>query len=380
MKKLVLLFISFTCLAAFYASAINFSRVNVAWQYDKAFEVRLLHRVVGGENANSVFLKVYTDSLASWQFEFLAQSGYESEEHKTIKPASVDTLVKQPTSVLLKLDFPKMDENLLVVKFFQPSRFFYYDINMKIGSFSFPGIYPIDDKGLPILEKYINRSGSSWKGNDEFLAMQYTDNFPPADPPMAEMKPLAPQVDLDTTLVFSGLSEFEEQKFYTVRRDSAAALGVTMLRMPPYFPDSRQLPELVEAMFYLTSEPEKKSIINAKNLKQNFDSFWMNTYDTQSKARAAIRRYYTWVRNANRLFTDFKPGWKTDRGMMYIVFGAPDEVYRTGNSEEWYYDDGKAFEFTVISSFFAPRTYSLRRNGNFQELWFNQITYLRRGI
>ncbi|MEQ9007818.1 MAG: GWxTD domain-containing protein, partial [Ekhidna sp.] len=69
-----------------------------------------------------------------------------------------------------------------------------------------------------------------------------------------------------------------------------------------------------------------------------------------------------------------------DRGMMYIVFGRPNEVYRTGNSEEWFYDEGPAFEFTIISTFFAPKTYSLRRSKDLEEQWYTQIAAIRRGI
>ncbi|MEO1256252.1 MAG: GWxTD domain-containing protein, partial [Bacteroidota bacterium] len=196
----------------------------------------------------------------------------------------------------------------------------------------------------------------------------------------AEMKPLAPQVDLDTSFVFKDSVIFEEDHFYTIRKDSLATVGVTMLRVPPYFPEYRKLRELMEAMLYLTSEQEKKSILKSKNLRQSFDSFWMNTYSTKSRARNAIRDYYSKIRKANESFTDFKPGWKTDRGMMYIVFGLPDEVYRTANSEEWYYDSGVAFEFTIISTFFAPKTYSLRRSKDLEELWYSQIAALRRSV
>ena len=97
--------------------------------------------------------------------------------------------------VLLKLIIPTVDQSLLVVKVSKPENFLYYDIPLKIGTFSFPSIYPIDENGLPILEKYINRSGFSWTGNDSFLAAQYPEEFPPADPPMADMKPLVPQVN-----------------------------------------------------------------------------------------------------------------------------------------------------------------------------------------
>ena len=380
MRKHVLIFSLIAFLVGPSARAINFSRVNVAWQYDLDFSVKMAHRVVSDGDGLVVFLRVSADSIDSWQYEFLLQNGYGSEAHKNIQPISQDTLLNVPSQVLLKIRLPKSDENLLVVKFSKPEQFYYYDILLRIGSLSFPSIYPVDDKGLPIIENYINRSGHKWIGNDTLLAMQYTEDFAPADPPMADMKPLAPQVDMDTAFMVPNPPVFKENYFYTVRKDSLATVGVTILRVPPYYPEYRQLRELIESMLYLTSEQEKKAMLRSKNPKQSFDSFWINTYSTKSRARNAIRKYYNWIENANILFTDFKPGWKTDRGMMYIVFGKPDEVYRTGSLEEWYYDDGAAFEFTIISTFFAPKTYTLRRSKDLEEQWYTQIAAIRRGI
>ncbi|MEO9482522.1 MAG: GWxTD domain-containing protein [Ekhidna sp.] len=361
------------------ANAINFSRVNVAWQYDLSFQVKMAHRVVRSDNGNVVFLRVASDSLSTWEFEFLVQDRYESETDRNEKMLKIDTLNSTLDQVLLKLTVPQIDENLLIVKFSQPESFYYYDIPLKIGSLSFPTIYPVDDAGLPILEKYINRSGFSWVGNDSFLAMQYPEAFLPADPPMADMKPMAPQVDLDSSFLFTKNPDFQENKFYTVLKDSLTSVGVTMLRMPPYFPKYRQLGELIESMLYLTSEQEKKSMLKSNNPKQSFDSFWMNTYTTQSRAKKGIRRYYSLIEQSNILFTDFKAGWKTDRGMMYIAFGLPDEVYRTTSTEEWYYDEGSFFEFAIISTFFAPKTYTLRRSIDFEAEWYAQIAMFRRG-
>ncbi|WP_421763460.1 GWxTD domain-containing protein [Ekhidna sp.] len=380
MRKLSILLGIFLIICVISAQAINFSRVNVAWQYDVNFDVRMIHRVAKSEEGNIVFLKVLSDSLSGWEFEFLVQDGYESETHRIIQLSNVDTLINVEGQVLIKASLPNIEENLLVIKFFKPEKFLYYDISLKIGSLSYPSVYPVNENGIPILENYINRSGHTWVGNESFLAMQYEDAFLPADPPMADMKPLAPQVNLDSSFVFDREANFKENCFYTVRKDSLASVGVTLLNTPPYFPGYRKLVELIESMFYLMSEQEKKSILKSKNPKQSFDSFWMNTYATKSRARNAIRKYYNLVERSNKLFTDFKPGWKSDRGMMYIVFGTPDEVYRTGNSEEWYYDEGSAFEFTIISTFFAPKTYTLRRNKDLEEKWFTQIAAMRRGI
>ena len=366
-------------LIAVSAAAIDFSRVNVSWQYDLNSRLKMSHRVVSTEGGTSVFLRIDADSLVAWNFEFLVQSGYESETHRSIQPEVIDTLSILDNLLFLKLTLPQLEENLLVVKA-QESQFYYYDIGLRIGSLPYPSIYPVNEVGLPILSNYINRSGFQWKGNDSFHAMRYREAFQIPDPPMAKMKPLAPSADLDSSFVFQDSVLFEDDYFFVVRQDSNASTGVTILRMPPYFPEYRKLAELAESLLYITSEPEKKALMNTKNLKQSFDSFWMNNFNTKSRARNAIRSYYSWVEESNILFTDYKPGWKTDRGMMYMIFGKPQEVYRTGTQEEWYYENGESFEFTIISSFFAPRTYALRRNKDLEVPWFQRIASFRRGI
>lgn len=364
---------------AISAEAIDFSRVNVSWQYDLDSRLRMMHRVVSNSEGVSIFLRIDADSLVAWNFEFLVQNGYESETHRSILPEGIDTLSILDDLLFLKLTLPQLEENLLVVKA-QESQFYYYDIGLKIGSLSFPSIYPVNEVGLPILENFINRSGFKWQGSQSFHVMKYREAFQIPDPPMAQMKPLAPSADLDSTFVFQDSVAFEDDYFFVVRNDSNASTGVTILRMPPYFPEYRKLAELAESLLYITSEPEKKALLNSKNLKQSFDSFWMNNFNTKSRARNAIRNYYRWVEESNILFTDYKPGWKTDRGMMYMIFGKPAEVYRTGTQEEWYYENGESFEFTIISSFFAARTYALRRNKDLEVPWFQRIASFRRGI
>ena len=374
-----LLFIAlFTC--SLSATAIDFSRINVAWQYDVNAPLRLAHRVISEEGNISVFLQISADSLRRWDVEYLTQVGYESEDHRRIAPSAIDTLVSASGKLMLKLDFGSDVDDLLVVKIFRFEQFYYYDIGLKNGTISFPSIYPVDAAGLPILTNYINRSGYQWMSSDYYYVMQYQERFGTADPPMADMRPLAPSLNQDSSFVFTDSVSFQDNYFYTVLGDSLAASGVTVVKVPPYFPEYRQLRELVETMFYITNEAEKKSLINSKDLKKNFDSFWINNFNTKPRARNAIRRYYGSIEETNKLFTDFKAGWKTDRGMMYIVFGKPDEVYRGNSIEEWYYDRGLAFEYSVISSFFASRTYTLRRNRGLEDTWYQAIAALRRGI
>lgn len=360
-------------------AAIDFSRVNVSWQYDPLAEIRVGHRVIQEGEALTVFFQFQTDSIAQWKFEFWLQEGYETNNHRVFTSAEVDTLLVQKSKGVYQLKFQKPSENLLVLKITNDDIFYFYDLPLKNGSLPFPPIYPQDEEGFPVFENYLNTSSFKWVGSSSFHALKYQDVFELADPPMGEMKPLAPSLQPDSSFTFTGSVSLDDGYFYVLREDSTTATGITMLKAPPYFPEFKLLGELTSSMYYILNDQERRGLETTPNLKQSFDSFWTRTFATKFRARNAIRRYFNWVEQANRLFTDFKQGWKTDRGMLFIVFGVPDEVYRLDGSEEWYYDQGPAFEFTVISTFFAPRTYALRRNVSLEKQWYEYIAAIRRG-
>ncbi|MEP1095662.1 MAG: GWxTD domain-containing protein [Cyclobacteriaceae bacterium] len=361
------------------ADAIDFSRVNISWQYDPLSEIELRHRVIQEGDSLMVFIRFRFDASSEWEMDYLVQAGYESESHKNLTAYSLDTLLSTSGSAIIKLTFKKPEDNLLVAKIFKEDAFYYYDIPLRNGSLAFSTILLVDEDGLPIFENYLNTSNFTWTGSDEFYAMQYGDKFGPADPPMGEMKPLAPSIFPDSTFRFSNSVSFLDDNFYVVREDSNAVSGVTIFKASPYYPEFKLLGELSNSMHYILNEPEQKAIRNSKNLKESFDSFWVKTYTTKFRARNAIRNYFNWVEQANKRFTDFKQGWKTDRGMIYIVYGVPDEVYRGEGEEEWYYDEGPSFEYSVISTFFSPRTYALRRRLEHEKSWFEFIAAMRRG-
>ncbi len=361
------------------AQGIDFTRVNMAWQYDPLAEIELQHRVIQQGDVLTVFLQFQADAVSKWSFDFLIQENYESEGHAPFESFAVDTLFLEQGKIILKLRFIKTDKSLLVLEISGEEVFYYYDIQLKNGMLPFPSIYLENEDEIPIFEKYLNTSDFRWRQGTHFYAQAYKETFPPATPPMAEMKPLAPSVLPDSSFYFSNPVKFTNDFFYVVSKDSTSSEGVTILKASPYFPEFKRLDELVAGIHYILNEREKKGLKNSKNLKQSFDSFWLETYSTKFRARNAIRNYFNWIEQANEMFTDFKQGWKTDRGMLFIVYGVPDEVYRSKNNEEWFYDSGPTFEFTIISTFFASRTYALRRSVDCEEEWVEHIAAIRKG-
>jgi hypothetical protein len=89
-----------------------------------------------------------------------------------------------------------------------------------------------------------------------------------------------------------------------------------------------------------------------------------------------MRNYFRQVELANRYFTSYKEGWKTDRGMVYIVFGLPTEVAKIEDREVWTYrrDDLRTtFTFMKSSSVFDPDNYVLIRDKKYQQMWYETI-------
>ncbi|MPN51542.1 hypothetical protein SDC9_199190 [bioreactor metagenome] len=86
--------------------------------------------------------------------------------------------------------------------------------------------------------------------------------------------------------------------------------------------------------------------------------------------------------NANRLFTSYTEGWQTDRGMIYIVFGPPNIVYRSDDTESWIYGEENnffsiTFTFNKVKNIFCDNDYILQRAPVYKDNWFRAVDIWR---
>lgn len=99
-----------------------------------------------------------------------------------------------------------------------------------------------------------------------------------------------------------------------------------------------------------TAEAKELEYIKAaptgEEKKNRFNEFWKKRDPSPNSERnEAMEQYYNRVAFANKNFSHYTEGWKTDRGMVYIMFGAPSNVDRhpfESNAkpyEVWYYND-----------------------------------------
>lgn len=106
------------------------------------------------------------------------------------------------------------------------------------------------------------------------------------------------------------------------------------------FPEVTSLDEMVDALTYIARDEQLEEIRSHDSTEERrraFDSFWGRISENREEASKLVETYYNRVEDANRFFTSHKEGWKTDRGMVYIVYGPPIRVERYVNQEIWYY-------------------------------------------
>ena len=136
------------------------------------------------------------------------------------------------------------------------------------------------------------------------------------------------------------------------------------------YPTITKLVDMLEPMELLCTEREYAVIDTSDALKRSIDAFWLGLSKSEKGAKEQIRVFYSRVALANMLFPSSVEGWKTDRGMIYIMLGPPTVVNITPNSEEWIYGSGEqGMMFTFENNSGIRNEFSLLRSNAYQSLW-----------
>ncbi|MEJ7647278.1 MAG: GWxTD domain-containing protein [Chryseolinea sp.] len=210
----------------------------------------------------------------------------------------------------------------------------------------------------------------------------YDDDFPAAVPAFSEgMGRVSRSMKTDSTYSISANTpiSFSEKGLYLVQKDTNSAAGYAF-RIEDDYPRLAKVESLADPLVYICTKQEFARVKEAKGDKKDFDKVILSITGSQERARDFIRNYYKRVEWANTYFTSYKEGWKTDRGMIYILFGLPDELYRFSDREIWNYknDDVKVtFTFVKSRTLFDPENYVLIREKKFQETWYEKVDLWR---
>jgi GWxTD domain-containing protein len=167
--------------------------------------------------------------------------------------------------------------------------------------------------------------------------------------------------------------------------DKETKQGLTLFSVDEAFPGIKDNVEMIRATHYIMQSAEYKKCMEASNKKEAIDLFWKDLAGSNERARELIKHYYGRVKESNRSFTCHSPGWKTDRGMVFIVFGGPSKVYKYKNGEEWIYGSEAQPNYVkfifkkVLNNPFSDNDYELERSELLKAPWWQAVNYWRDG-
>ena len=230
----------------------------------------------------------------------------------------------------------------------------------------------------------------SFQGDeDKLIVRHYKRDFPLALPPFIEDSDNSFNIKPDSVFILElrdGRTEnlhLVEEGFYHVQIDTNNQRGFTIFRFPEGFPNVSTPEQMLGPMRYITTKKEYEEIQQSSDLKLAIDNYWLQNAGNPTRARSMIQKYYGRVAEANNYFSSYHEGWKTDRGLIFIIYGPPRVVYRGDGIEEWLYGEkgnsnSMRFRFVKIDNPYTENDYNLIKSPSYKEKWYNIVNTWRR--
>ncbi|MBL0343164.1 MAG: GWxTD domain-containing protein [Bacteroidetes bacterium] len=391
------------------------SNQNLAYLYSPGLNFILPeYRVCNiSEDTSRVFFSVKTDELlfmksdssglfkASFAMSYQLLKNYESKltvdsgiyyfNHELIEGSSsliqdhFDVHAPDSSDYILQVTLTDLNREQAVASFLNIDR---------------TGIQPSEDfmvlnveTNTPFVSNYTDRKTTfriinSRSENKVLYVRYFRSKFPLSAPPFStnEVRPLSYIGDEVSSIDLSKseLLTLDKPGIYHLQFDTLTKEGLTLFRFDEDFPRLTSAENLIESIRFLTTREEFDKIVGSADKKQAVDSYWLSMAGNRERARVLIRSYYSRVQTANMLFTSYLEGWKSDRGLIYIIFGPPNTVYRTNKNENWNYSQTYNygplnFTFEKVFNPFSTNDYELRRSSYYEMPWYRAIDSWRDG-
>ena len=223
---------------------------------------------------------------------------------------------------------------------------------------------------------------------DSLFVKYFKEDVPLPHPPFSSMLRSPINTLQDSLWAISGNESFVfSEKMdgrYFIQTDTTDNTGLTLLNHGLSYPNVKSSEAMLYPLQYLTSTAEFNELLSSNNKKLAIDRFWIKCGGNLNRARELIRIYYNRTLYANIYFTSFTEGWRTDRGMVYLMFGPPKSVRKSPDQEVWIYSDRLnyrmlQFVFNRTPNPFSTNDFVLERNLDFKSFWFKSIESWRKG-
>lgn len=254
---------------------------------------------------------------------------------------------------------------------------------------------PLSDHGVPLFGDQVE-PGTPVRLRCEQLAgrslivqhFEAPDKLPP--PVFVASTEGMPQVALDSTFSVhvdaAGSFAFVAPRsgFDHFMVDTVSRNGFTLFTFTKSFPVVSTSADMLPPMRYITSLQEWERITTSPDPRKELERFWTDAAGSRDRAREAIDAFYSRVESANRHFTSWTEGWRTDRGLVHIIFGTPNTIHRTPAMESWTYGEetnlmSLTFVFEKRDGAFSDNDMVLRRDPMFKSAWYRNVESWRNG-
>jgi len=254
------------------------------------------------------------------------------------------------------------------------------------------GVYTNASKD-PLQRHYVNTTENFVikrinEAPEKLTVFYYEHSFDAAGSPMnTAPRPVSKSLKVDSSFTVNTNEQlhFNKEGLYNVFSDTTQTEGLGILVVNERFPKITRPELLLGPLLYMSTNNEINEIKKAEDYKKALDKYWLNLMNGNAPlAQQSIRSFYGRVEEANQLFTSYKEGWKTDKGMIYIILGPPDKVQRSKDREVWTFDQrGNSqsvnFTFNRRNNQFVDDHYELVRYAEYQPIWYPVVEAWRNG-
>ncbi len=251
--------------------------------------------------------------------------------------------------------------------------------------------------GVPLFTNYVLDTDTIQvfnitRSKDPLVVRYYKQGFQPALPPMSTKTDagLPKILASDSSFVITANTPLHlpQKGLYLVQKDTSDYYGLSLFVSDLKYPKLSRLTDVIQPLVYITTPDELSQLRKTQNFeetKKELDKMWLRWVSGNiSVAKQMIKVYFQRVKLANTYFTTYKEGWKTDMGMIFIIYGRPSRVIRNNDKELWVYTQSASFSemnFTFLRrpNQFSDKDFVLVRYPDYEAVWFPIIEQWREG-
>ncbi|MFT7270486.1 MAG: GWxTD domain-containing protein [Roseivirga sp.] len=402
MKKIILIcLLSLNTLGLVAQSRM--SSADLSFLYNQNHEFLVDYRVAQSNDEVKVYVRFILNSgivkISDYELTYDIRSSYIDEKH-VASTRILDSAAVIGTGFrefVYGFDFIKEDnQNLIVLEVNNIARGKKFLIDIPISGKTSQRNQPFlifeEKRDVPYFSKFINldqtvRLVNPFGNRGKYEIKGVLNNKSVATPPFDSNKTVTnSDIAIDTLYgtVEGSPQKFSTPGFYEINDSTDPNNTTGILVSDKFYPYFGQYEEMIEPLIFITTNDEFKGMRQATDTRDAFEDFVMNRFSGSSKmGQDFVKYYYKRLRDAAHLFSGKKEGWKTDRGMVYQIYGNPIQVFRNENTELWVYASANGnrtrFIFDILPGASDLLEYSLIRGDKYKESWMDAVTGWRSG-